>query len=269
MPDADDPLHDHVRKSGLWDNLMAGGAGVEWYFGYNFAHDDLDCEDWRSRDTMWGLTRVALDFFEQHLPFTDMAPADALVGADGAHCLALPGTAYAVYLPNGGSSQILLGADTATYTVGWYDARQGGPLQAGSVTQIGGGGSQSLGNPPPGGDDWAVVLKVVPVLNDPPVVLSVQVVPDPFPGASDFIMEARVADPQFASDITAVCAHFFTAGGDFLVSVPMQPTVGDPTLWTLSLSVSEPIGPASWVAAVQATDMGGLTGAHAVFFSTL
>ena len=115
----------------------------------------------------------------------------------------------------------------------------------------------------------SVIIAGVPSAVRSPVVLSVQVVPDPFPGASDFIMEARVADPQFASDITAVCAHFFTAGGDFLVSVPMQPTVGDPTLWTLSLSVSEPIGPASWVAAVQATDMGGLTGAHAVFFSTL
>jgi hypothetical protein len=32
-PDAADPGHDAVRKGFLWANLMAGGAGVEWYFG--------------------------------------------------------------------------------------------------------------------------------------------------------------------------------------------------------------------------------------------
>ena len=37
----------------LWGNLMAGGAGVEWYFGYTFPHNDLNCENWRNRDHMW------------------------------------------------------------------------------------------------------------------------------------------------------------------------------------------------------------------------
>ena len=59
----------------LWGNLMAGGAGVEWYFGYNFPHNDLNCESWRSRDHMWDLTRYALEFFHNHLPFAQMEPS--------------------------------------------------------------------------------------------------------------------------------------------------------------------------------------------------
>ncbi len=34
-------LHD-VRKYTLWGNLMAGGAGVEYDFGYAPPHSDLD-----------------------------------------------------------------------------------------------------------------------------------------------------------------------------------------------------------------------------------
>ena len=57
---------------------MAGGAGVEWYFGYSHPHDDLDAEDWRSRGAMWAQTRHALEFFHAHLPFWRMQEADAL-----------------------------------------------------------------------------------------------------------------------------------------------------------------------------------------------
>src|SRR5690606_18848904 len=60
-PDNDDYAHDEVRKKHLWANLMAGGAGVEWYFGYRFAHNDLNCESWRSRERMWDLTRYAVE----------------------------------------------------------------------------------------------------------------------------------------------------------------------------------------------------------------
>jgi hypothetical protein len=31
-PDSVDPTHDTIRKSVLWANLLAGGAGVEYYF---------------------------------------------------------------------------------------------------------------------------------------------------------------------------------------------------------------------------------------------
>ena len=34
-------LHD-IRKATLWGTLMAGGAGVEYYFGYKLPQNDLD-----------------------------------------------------------------------------------------------------------------------------------------------------------------------------------------------------------------------------------
>jgi hypothetical protein len=36
VPDANDPSHDIVRSNVLWGNIMAGGAGVEYYFGYSY-----------------------------------------------------------------------------------------------------------------------------------------------------------------------------------------------------------------------------------------
>ena len=54
-----------VRRQTLWGTLMGGGAGVEYYFGYQFVENDLVCEDWRSRDRSWDYCRIALEFFEE------------------------------------------------------------------------------------------------------------------------------------------------------------------------------------------------------------
>jgi len=40
------------------------------------AHNDLNCEDWRDRQTMWNQTRHALAFFREHVPFAETKPAD-------------------------------------------------------------------------------------------------------------------------------------------------------------------------------------------------
>ena len=144
-PDADDPDHDDVRRYGLWGNLMAGGAGCEWYFGYKFAHNDLGCEDWRSRRRMWDQTRHALEFFHAHLPFAEMQPADELTSRPDDFCLAKPGEVYAIYLP-GGSTTLQL--PEGRYAVKWFDPRQGGSLRQGSVAELVGPGKLSIGNPP-------------------------------------------------------------------------------------------------------------------------
>ncbi|MDX1639438.1 MAG: DUF5060 domain-containing protein, partial [Balneolaceae bacterium] len=65
-------LHD-IRKQTLWGNIMAGGAGVEYYFGYLLPESDLHLEDYRSRDRTWNYCRHALDFFRNHdIPFWEM-----------------------------------------------------------------------------------------------------------------------------------------------------------------------------------------------------
>ena len=157
VPDRDDPNHDEMRTWALWGNLMAGGAGVEWYFGYKYAHNDLNCEDWRSREKLWDQTRHAIEFFQQHLPFTEMRSADELTSAKDDLCLAKPGEVYAIYLPRGGTTNLKL--PPGTFTVQWYNPRRGGSLQTGSVRQLT-GGAKSIGTPPAdAGKDWVVLVK--------------------------------------------------------------------------------------------------------------
>jgi hypothetical protein len=159
-PDADDYWHDEVRKRHLWANLMAGGAGVEWYFGYTFANNDLNCEDWRSRDNMWNLTRYALEFFHQHLPFTEMSHNDELTDAADDYCFAKPGEVYAIYLPNGGTTNVDLVDAAARFSVRWFNPRTGGPLKTGSVATITGPGVVNIGQAPEDADkDWVALIK--------------------------------------------------------------------------------------------------------------
>jgi hypothetical protein len=135
--------------------------GVEWYFGYKFANNDLNCEDWRSRDHLWDLTRYALEFFHKHLPFTEMAHHDELTSAKDDYCFARPGQIYAVYLPTGGTTSLDIGDHSTTFTVKWYNPRTGGELQTGTKTEITGPGSLAIGQPPSDiGKDWVALIKL-------------------------------------------------------------------------------------------------------------
>ena len=149
---------DDIRKKTLWGNLMAGGAGVEYYYGYKLPQSDLSLQDYRSRDLMWDYTRYALRFFNQYLPFAEMTPNTNLVG--NGWCLAKAGEVYAIYLENGGTTTVTLGNDGAPYDVQWYNPRTGGSLQAGSVATVTANGSVSIGNPPGTiNQDWVALLR--------------------------------------------------------------------------------------------------------------
>lgn len=157
-------LHD-IRKLTLWGNLMAGGAGVEYYFGYQLAENDLVAEDLRSRDQSWDFCRIAIDFFRyEDVPFWDMKNADELIGnpsnSNSRFCLAKEDDTYLVYLPDGGTTDIDLSAASGSYQVSWFNPRTGGDLQKGSVTSIMGGKTSSIGNAPADPDeDWAILIK--------------------------------------------------------------------------------------------------------------
>ncbi|HQI27576.1 MAG TPA: DUF5060 domain-containing protein [Sedimentisphaerales bacterium] len=161
-PDKDDFWHDEVRIQHLWGNLMAGGAGVEWYFGYSYSHNDLNCESWHSRDHMWDLTRYALEFFHTRLPFASMAPRDELTTAQDHWCLADPGNVYAIYLPSGGVPELDLGDSTATFQIQWFNPRTGGSLRIGTIALVTGPGKTSIGQPPEDTDkDWVALVERV------------------------------------------------------------------------------------------------------------
>jgi hypothetical protein len=160
VPDDDDPEHDMIRDRFLWGSLLAGAAGVEWYMGYEHSHNDLDCEDWRSRDRMWDLTRIALGFMKKNLPFAEMRHADALTSSPSDYVFAKPGEVYAVYLPQGDIVKIDLEEHEGTFAVRWFNPRSGGGLETGTVSEIAGPGMKSLGRPPlDHGQDWVVLVQ--------------------------------------------------------------------------------------------------------------
>lgn len=159
MPDANDPDHDTVRHHCLWGSLMAGGGGVEWYFGYRYPHNDLSLEDFRSRENWWKQSTLATQFIGG-FPLEEMSNRDDLVNVKGSYCLAKESEVYIVYLP-AGSSPAKLQLDAAgTYDVAWFNPRSGGDLSEGSVTSIQGVGKRLLGAPPlDPGKDWVVVIE--------------------------------------------------------------------------------------------------------------
>jgi hypothetical protein len=157
VPDDDDPGHDQPRKRALWGNLMGGGSGVEWYFGHQYPHMDINCEDWRSRDRMWDQTRHALEFFQRYLAFPQMQPDNRLIRNTSGYCFAQKDNVYAVYLPDGGTTDLHVG--DAKYVVYWYNPREGGGLRRGSTKQIQGPGWRKIGNPPTQREqDWAALI---------------------------------------------------------------------------------------------------------------
>jgi hypothetical protein len=160
VPDANDPTHDIPRKQGLWGNLMGGGAGVEWYFGHQFPHMDINCEDWRSRETMWNQTCYALAFFRTYLPFWEMTPANNLTSAEDDYCFTKKGDVYAIYLKNGGTTELDLEANKGPFNVRWYNPRLGGELVNGTITKINGPGKVSIGKSKSDREkDWVVLIR--------------------------------------------------------------------------------------------------------------
>jgi hypothetical protein len=157
-------LHD-VRKNTLWANLLAGGAGVEYYFGYQLPQNDLVLEDFRSRDKSYDYCRHALAFFrEQKIPFWRMESADALIGnekeTNGRYAFIEPGKLYVIYLGDGGTTDLDLSKASGRFDVAWYNPRSGGALAKGSVGTVNGGTKVSLGQPPADpGEDWLAVVR--------------------------------------------------------------------------------------------------------------
>ncbi|MEZ4700758.1 MAG: DUF5060 domain-containing protein [Rhodothermales bacterium] len=158
-PDGAGNNHDFVRAEVLWGNYMAGGGGVEWYFGFEHDNNDLNAETFKTRENVWNFTRYAREFFEQYLPYTEMTSNDGLASNANAYVFAKTGQTYAVYLKNGGTTNLNITGSAATYTVKWYNPRAGGALQNGTVTTVNGPGNVSIGQPPSQTSlDWAALV---------------------------------------------------------------------------------------------------------------
>ncbi len=164
LPDDMDPEHPSIRRYALWGTLLSGAAGVEWYFGAKYPHNDLSSEDWRQRDRLWDLTRHAHRFIEAYLPYWDMTSAKSLVNHEDAFCLKKDNELFAIYLPDEQDYILNMTGFDEEYSLHWYNPLRGGALQKGSIEQIKGGSKQSLGQPPllstkVVGQDWIVLVR--------------------------------------------------------------------------------------------------------------
>jgi len=157
ITDAEDPTRDNARKNALWGNLMAGGAGVEWYFGYKHPHSDLTCQDWRTREKVWTQCSYALEFFRKHeIPFWDMKCEDEMTENTEDYVLCKPGSIYLVYLKHGG--KVEFDVSNGNYNYGWFNPRTGdgtesllhtGSAKAGRKVEVAA----------PDKNDWLLVIR--------------------------------------------------------------------------------------------------------------
>jgi len=138
-----------VRSKVVWNTLMAGGAGAEFYYGYQSGScTDLTCQDHRTRDQKYTDANYALKFFQDYLPFHEMIENDGRTSSGADYVFEKNNEVYAVYLPTGGSTNINLPA--GNWVVQWYNPRNG-VMQA-NTTPVNGSISA------PDNNDWAALI---------------------------------------------------------------------------------------------------------------
>jgi len=162
LPDNLDKDHKTLTHHALWGALLSGAAGVEWYFGAKYPHNDLTSEDWRQRDQLWDITNHARLYFENHIPYWDMTPMNNIINLRDSYCSGKSNEVYTAYLPKYKSSTIDLSKAEGNFAVKWYDPIHGGDLKNGAIQKIQGGNIQRLGSPPIGSTknkDWVVLIR--------------------------------------------------------------------------------------------------------------
>lgn len=131
--DADHPLYkalkpdnvDEIRHRVLWGTFLAGGAGVEYYYGYQCETNDLNAQDHRTRARKYEQAKIALDLMRQ-VPFAEMKSMDEITSNPDDYVFGKTSQTYVVYLPKGGTTAINLPKNQ--WAVQWYNPRTGGNL---------------------------------------------------------------------------------------------------------------------------------------------
>lgn len=144
------------RTNDVWGAYLAGAGGCEF-----FERGDDVIDDFRPYQNFFTTLVRAQQFIRDNVPYATMEPMDSLVSGPRGFCFAKVGETYLVYLPGGGNAQLNLSGVSGTFEVRWFDPRNGGALQTGSVTSVSGGAVRSLGNPPNNtGSDWTALVRI-------------------------------------------------------------------------------------------------------------
>jgi hypothetical protein len=106
----------------LWGTFMAGGAGVEYYYGYNTEQNDLNAEDHRTREVKYKEAAIAQQFFTA-LEVESMKANDELTASEEDYVFGNENQ-WVVYLPKGVSTAINL--PKGSWTAQVFDPIKGG-----------------------------------------------------------------------------------------------------------------------------------------------
>lgn len=112
---------DEIRGNVLWATLMAGGMGLEYYYGYNCETNDLNNQDHRSREKKYEEAKISLDFFRK-LPFTEMKSMDELTENKKDFVFGKKDSLYAIYIPKNENVSLMLNGN---WNIQWINPKNG------------------------------------------------------------------------------------------------------------------------------------------------
>ncbi|MGJ8691656.1 MAG: DUF5060 domain-containing protein [Thalassotalea sp.] len=164
VTDAENPSHNEARIRVIWGGLLAGAWGIEWYFGYKSPHNDIEANDYRSRDLFWQQNTIAREFFEQHVAVEKMRPLPQSLPLKSLYVFGIPDQHYLVMVENPiRFNQVKLDTQGKKFQIQWFNTREGGDLVTGTMSHIIATEQPvALGLPPSDiGSDWLAILKVI------------------------------------------------------------------------------------------------------------
>jgi Domain of unknown function (DUF5060)/Divergent InlB B-repeat domain len=151
-----------------WRTFMAGGEGLFQYTGYSIpAIGDITMENFRLIENTQKILIAAKELFlkpeiNKHLPQlkNENTLVDNPIGNDAPFCLSKKGQLYIIYRTSVTNQKPLnLAGISGLFNINWYDAKNGGVFQNGSVTKVMGGATVDLGNPPKDAEmPWVIIL---------------------------------------------------------------------------------------------------------------
>ncbi|MFV9550916.1 DUF5060 domain-containing protein [Algibacter sp. PT7-4] len=141
-------------NNSLWASITAGSAGIHYY-----SHkSDITTDNYKLYEKYYERMRHAKYFIENnHIPIHNLESNNAAINSG--YLLTDFNKYYIAFLPKGGSKTINI-LNPGEYSIKWFDPRNGGKLQNGSITNVSDGKDINLGQAPNSISlSWVVLLK--------------------------------------------------------------------------------------------------------------
>lgn len=150
------PNIDIWTNNALWASIIAGTAGVHYY-----SHNgDIKVDDYTLHAPYYKRMAYAKNFFEtNNIPFWELENDNSAL--NNGYLLTNHNNHYIIFLPKGGTSLINIKGSNM-YSVKWFDPRNGGDLQNGSITTIPSGLKTPIGKAPNStSSSWVVLIRKI------------------------------------------------------------------------------------------------------------